>query len=236
MARRVLWSRLTASVVGMVVREIGAGHDECVTALDFPGQRQAELAAGLVALISHDDGHQLEVADRALEERKLILEGMLAALARDYMPARGELNQFTAHDLFAEGLVDGDGSERRLVGVAVVDGDEREPVHVRRRDDHDAVIVLALDEGVAVGGHSARELVARVRLDQCLHSAVDRWRRGAGDEIVHHPGELFGIGRVEGTRDRGRSHLSAGAGQWAEQGREEKQESQAPARGPARHA
>ena len=204
--------QLHGVVVGMEVGEIGAGYDERVAALDFASQREAELAAGLVALIAHDDGDQLEVADGALEERKLVFEGVLAAVTRDHVAARGELNRVAAHDLLAEGLVDGHGSERRLVGFAVEDGDEGEAIHVRRRDDHDAVVVPALHEGVAVGSDCAREVVAGVRRDQGLDGAFERRGRGVGDQIVHRFGEDFGVGWVEGAGDGGGAHLGAGAG------------------------
>jgi len=48
-------------IVSVIVREIAAGHDHRIRARHEFGQRHAQRAARIVTLVSHDDGHKLEL-------------------------------------------------------------------------------------------------------------------------------------------------------------------------------
>ena len=44
-------------------------------------EREAQRAAGFIALVADDDGHELELAEHALEEGELIFESVLGLVA-----------------------------------------------------------------------------------------------------------------------------------------------------------
>ena len=72
--------------VGVVVREIGAGqHQRVVIVAQHPGQRHAQRAAALVALVTHHNGHQLKVAQDLLQPRQLDLDRMLRRIGSGLM-------------------------------------------------------------------------------------------------------------------------------------------------------
>jgi len=110
-------------VVGVIVGEVGTGHDQGIGSRDQFGQRHAEGAAGLVALIAHDDRHQLELSDHALQERQLDLQSMLRVVRGRRMAQSRKPDQ-RAHlgEFCGEGPIDGDLAERGRVGGTVIHG------------------------------------------------------------------------------------------------------------------
>src|ERR1035438_10640206 len=64
-------------VVSMIVREVGASHNESIGSLDQLCQRHAECAAGIVTLISHNYRDQFELPNHPLQKRQLVLDRML---------------------------------------------------------------------------------------------------------------------------------------------------------------
>jgi len=193
--------------IGMVVGEVGTGDDESVGAGDQLGQRQPQRAAGFIALVADDDGHELERAEHALEEGELIFESVFGLVGRGRVSGAGELDELAhAGELGGERPVHGDLAQRGGVGSAVVHGRETERFVVRRRDDHHAVELAAFEQGIGVGGHLAGVLVTGVRRDQG-HDVGDRSGRGLGQETIHHFRKLGGIGRIERSGDGGGPHL-----------------------------
>ena len=78
-------------VVRVIVGKVGAGHDQRIGSLHHLGQRHPQRAAGLVALIAHDDGHELELPEHALQEGQLDLDGMLRVVRRWRVPGPDSL-------------------------------------------------------------------------------------------------------------------------------------------------
>jgi len=110
-----------ALVVGVVVGQIGAGDDQGIGPLNELRQRRAERAAGIVALISHDDGHELELPDGPLQEGQLHFESVLQAVRRGRVSHARELDAGTHfRKLRREGLVHRNFAERGGIGRAVV--------------------------------------------------------------------------------------------------------------------
>jgi len=150
-------------VIGVVVRQIRAGHDERLRTGQF-GQSQTQRAARGVILISHNDWHKLEIAQDALQEWKLHFHGMLALGGIRRVAAAGELDERAgAGQFLGERLIHGNAAERSLVRSAIEHRSEGEGLVVRGRDHHDALIVAALEQRVGPPRHVAGILVARMR-------------------------------------------------------------------------
>ena len=70
-------------IIGVIVREIGAGEDECVAgigfALDELCQRNPQRATVLIALVAHHDGHDFKVAQHLLQPGQLHFNRVFAA-------------------------------------------------------------------------------------------------------------------------------------------------------------
>jgi len=200
--------------IGMVVREVGTGDDQGVGALHQLGERQAQRAAGFIALISYDDGHKLELSEHALEKRELIFQSVFRLVGRGRVPKPRKLDEL-AHggQLGGERPVHRDLAQRCRVGSAVEHRRETESFVMRWRDDHHAVELTAFEQGIGVRGHLPGVLVAGVGRDQCHH--VGKWRRrGLREEAVHHFPKYVGVGRIERSGDRGGPHFGGigGAG------------------------
>jgi len=71
--------------VSVVMGEIRADQDERVRALDRFGECDPQRAAVVVADVAHHDGHHLELPQHALQERQLVLEGVLAILLASHL-------------------------------------------------------------------------------------------------------------------------------------------------------
>ena len=67
-------------IVGVIVRQIGTGYDQCVLSLNQFCQGHAQSAALFVALLSHDDRHQLKISQHTLQPRQLHFDRVFGAL------------------------------------------------------------------------------------------------------------------------------------------------------------
>ena len=181
-------------IVGVIVRKVGAGQNQRVGPRRQFRQRHAESAAGLVALVSHNHRHKLELSQHPLQEGQLDFDGMLRAFGKP--DQRAGLGEFGG-----EGLVHGNLAERGGVGRAIVHRRETESFVMRRRNHHYAVEFLPFQQRVRVSGHRTRIHIARVRRHQ-RHHIVDGWRRSFRQVAVDHTREFLGVGRIERTRHR----------------------------------
>lgn len=75
-----------------------------------------------------------------------------------------------------------------------------------RADDHDAVDIEALEESVAVGGHTPRVGVAGVGFDEDDRTPHGRHAFDVVEEGAYFVAERCGITRVETAGNRGLSH------------------------------
>jgi len=192
-------------VIGVVVGEIRAGHDQRLRTDQF-SQSQAQCTAGSVLLISHHDWDKLELAQHALQERKLHFHGMLALVRIRRVAAAGELDERAGTgQLLRERLVDGNAAERSVVSCAVVHRGKCEGFVVGGRDHHDPLIVAAFDQGVGPSRHVTGILVAGMWRNDG-QQVRDRRRRGLRHEAVDHLSQLLRIGGIERSGDRGGPH------------------------------
>ena len=180
------------------MREIGTGDDERVGVADQLGERNAERAAGLVALIAHDDGNQFELAKRSLQEWELDFQGMFGLLARAFVPAARQMDRTALSCQFrSESLVHGDFAQRRDVGVAVIHRGEGKGVVVRRSDDHHALKLAVLERGVTEGRHASGIWISGVGSDQRNQRVIGGRHLRLGEEPIHHVLQFVGIGGIE---------------------------------------
>ena len=208
-------------VVRVIMRKVGADQDQRLRALlgllrqQDLRQRQAQGAAEAVVLVPHDDGHQLELAERALQKRQLNFQRVLALRRNWRVTALGDFDEGAqSRQLRSEGLVHGNRAEWSRVGVAIINGGEGEILPVGGRNHHHARVFALLQQRVGVGGYGAREWVAGVWANQ-RHERFLNLRHGdARQEAVNHLGEFFGVGRIKTSGHRGRANLlfSAAAG------------------------
>jgi len=182
------------------MREIGAGHDEraCPRTLEHFGERKPEGSLRFIALLAHYDGNQLEITQHALQKRELHLQGMLSLLLGWHVAAAGKLDERVQLDqLGGELLVHRDVSERRGIGIPVVDRNEREGLEMRGRNHHHPLELSAFEQRVTVRGHFAGIDVARVRRNQCHQVPRKGRRRGLRQILVQHAPEFLGLRGVE---------------------------------------
>src|ERR1017187_10842698 len=111
----------------MIVREIGTGDNERVGVVDQFSQRHAECATCLVALITHDDGNQLKLLQRTLQERKLHFQRVFSLLSGTLVPAARQPDRSALlSQRLRKGLVHLDSAQGSDVGVTIVNGGEGE--------------------------------------------------------------------------------------------------------------
>jgi len=201
-------------VVGVIVRQIGTGHDQRVFififALDELRQSHTQRAAAFVTLISHDDGHEFEIAQHPLQPRQLHLERMLSALFGGSVPLAGEFDSWThLHELLCKRLVDWDCPQRRRISIAVIDGSEIKGLVVRRRNHDHARKLPPFQRSVGVGSDGARELIAGVRCNHSEDRVGDRRLRRSGmrQHVIHHRRKCLCVGWIEATGDTRLSHV-----------------------------
>jgi len=141
-------------VVRVIVREVGAGHNESVGSGDQLSQRHAERAAGIVTLISHNHRDKLELADHPLQKRQLVLDGVLRAFRGRRMSRPRKLDRW-AHlrEFRGESPVHRNLAERGRIGISVIHGRVIEGFVMRGCNHHHAVVFAALQECVRVRGN-----------------------------------------------------------------------------------
>src|SRR5208283_1540418 len=130
---------LRGFVISVVMREIGAGYDERARPrpLEHFSEREPEGSLRLIALLAHHDGNQLEVAQHALQKGELHFQGMLSLLLGWHVAAAGKPDErVQLGQLGGKLLVHRDISERRGIGIAVVNRNEREALEMRGRNHH----------------------------------------------------------------------------------------------------
>jgi len=187
-------------VVSVVMREIGAGHDEraCSRPLERFGEREPKGTLRFIVLLTHHDGNQLEVTQHALQKRELHLQGVLALLLGWNVATAGKLDErVQLGQLGGELLVHRDISERRGIGIAVVNRNEREALEMRGRNHHYPLELSAFEQRVTVCSHFAGIDVARVRRNQ-RHQVPRKWRyRGLRQIVIQHAPEFVGLRGIE---------------------------------------
>ena len=142
----------------MIVRQIGTGQDQRFAACRFDHLRQghAQRAAALVALVSHDDGHEFKTAQNPLQPRQLDLDCMLGACRRGIVSLGWKAGWWnSSSSIAAQTLCRPERSQRRCIGIAVIDRGEIEGLEVRGRNHHDARILVPFQRSVGEGSHRA---------------------------------------------------------------------------------
>jgi len=163
-------------IVGVIVRQIGTGDDQRVSTMNQLRQGHTQSAAVLVALVSHDDGHEREISQHALQPRQLHFERVFGALLRRSVSAARELDgRAHFHQLRGKRFIHAHLAERRGIGVAIVNRSEIKIFVMRRRDHHHPRKLAALQRGVGVGRHWARVLITRMRRDH-RENRFGNWR------------------------------------------------------------
>ncbi|MGA2905742.1 MAG: fused MFS/spermidine synthase [Candidatus Korobacteraceae bacterium] len=166
-------------IVSVVVRQIRAGKDESVAAVNHLGQRYAQSAAALVALVAHDNGHELEAAQHTLQPGQFDFDRMLGPLRSGYMAAAGELDaRVHLGQLLRECLVHDDVAERRRISVTVKHRSKVEGLVVRGRDHDHARILSSPQRGVGVGCDGSGVRISGMRRDDSNNRVGDLRRRG----------------------------------------------------------
>jgi len=205
-------------VVRVVVREVGTHQDERLGARlgrlrqQRLGQRPPQSAFQVVILVAHNDGHQLEIAQRALEPGQLHFQRVLGILGLFRVASIGDLEggaQFC--QLGAKVLVDRNITQRGRIGVAIVNRGEREINIVRWRYDHHTGVFPSLELGEARCRHRAREHVTGMRADQRHQRPWNLRHSIVRQKTINHLGEFFGVGGVETSRHAGGANFRFGA-------------------------
>ena len=158
-------------------------------------QNLRNLADGRLA---DEDRHDLDLAQRALDEGKLHLEAVFAdeGLWRHRHPG-------LARQGVAGGAVDGEAAERRLPSVGRRQGDPAHRHAMGRPQHHDPLELAAApgQQAVSAAGDIAGVDVAGMGGDHGLRRQGRR--RGLGQAQVDARGQLSRIGRIEQAGDAG---------------------------------
>jgi len=191
---------LRGFVISVVMREIGAGYDERARPrpLEHFSEREPEGSLRLIALLAHHDGNQLEVAQHALQKGELHFQGMLSLLLGWHVAAAGKPDErVQLGQLGGKLLVHRDISERRGIGIAVVNRNEREALEMRGRNHHHPLELSAFEQRVTVRGHFAGIDVARMRRHQSHQVSWKLRHHGLRQIVIQHAAEFFGLRGVE---------------------------------------
>jgi len=186
-------------VVGVIVRQIGAGQNERVAAaLDHFRQRHSQSAAALIALVSHDDRNEFEISQHALQPWQLDLERMLSSSWRGRVPLTGEPHGW-AHfrQLRGKRLVHRDRPQRRRVRISVENRSEIKSLEMRWGNHDHPRELSSFQRSVRVSRDRSRVLVTGVRSNHRDDRVVDRRRRRMRQQVIDHRRQHFRIGRVE---------------------------------------
>jgi len=201
-------------VVGVIVRQIGTGYDQrvaaaCVAAtMDQLCQSHTQRAAVFVTLVSHDDGYKFEITQHVLQPRQFHLERMFGAFFSGSMSLAGEFNGWVhLHELLGKRFVYPDSSERRCIGVAVVDGSEIKGHIVRRRNHHHARKLAPLQRCICIGSDRAGKLITGVRCNHGENRTVDRRQRRMRQHVIHHRRKRLWVGWIKAAGDTGLSYV-----------------------------
>ena len=162
-------------IVGVIVRQIGTRYDQRVLSLNQFCQGHAQSAAVFVALLSHDDRHQLKISQYTLQPRQLHFDRVFGGLLGGSVSATRELDGWThLRQLRGERLVHTHLAERSGVGVAIVNRGEIKIFEMGWRDHHHPRELASLQRRVGVGSHRAGVLITRVWRDDGENRIVDR--------------------------------------------------------------
>jgi len=203
-------------VVSMVMRHIGAGHDEGIKVavgspallLDQLGQTHAQRPRGPVVLFAHHHRHQLEFAQHPLKEGQFVFQRVLPPALNLPVPLAGELDQRThGHQLRGKSLVDRNQPQRRGVGVAIIDRVEGEGLIVAGRYHHHPSELPSSQQSIGVCRHRTGKRIPRMRRYQ-RHQGLLECRLGRlSQKAVHHLGKFFRVGGIEASGNSGLSYF-----------------------------
>ena len=192
-------TRVEASCRGrvVIVRKVGAGHEERVAPFEDRAEGLAERQSRLGGLPPHDERHDPRLRGDALQKRQLHFERMLAAVRGSALvhDRRGR------HDGRRTLLIDIGDAERRFKTSGSIDGHAFEPEEVRGPNEHDQADSTVEQLAIGVRRHRTR-----------IHQS--RMRRNQGDELCQSSGRLPADARqvaVDGRRKRGRRARIPGA-------------------------
>ena len=200
--RRVV---LLGAVVRLVVRQIGADHEQGVRPAPQPVQHLRDLAG---CRLADQERHEREVAEHGLEERQLDLERVLRLVRRVR-----ELHLRQVAERLDRSPVQRHLAERRAKGRGARHGDAAER-HEVRRPDHDRAAdrrCAVAERGERMPGHRPGVDVAGMRRDHrlgrgcgarpvcCGEIALDRGAQAArirGIEAAGHGGRPYRAHRL----------------------------------------
>ncbi len=146
----------------LVVRKVGAGHEQRAPALQNGAERVAQLARRGRLLPAHDERHDLDPRRDPQHERQLHLERVFARVSSRVVAD----NRRRLHQRLGAVAIDRRHAERRLEARSAKRRHPLEADKVRRPHQDDDVDRLLSQQAVRIGGHRARVHQPGVRRDQ----------------------------------------------------------------------